>query len=81
MVTHIPFTKMHGAGNDFILIDNRQEFFSGDETELFRNLCRRHFGIGADGLLLIQFWHNGEFDVAFFNPDGKPAAMCGNGAR
>lgn len=81
MRRQIPFTKMHGAGNDFILIDNRQGIFTGNETGLFRNLCRRHFGIGADGLLLIQSWHNGEFEVAFFNPDGKPAAMCGNGAR
>jgi len=81
MTRQIPFIKMHGAGNDFIMIDNRPGYLSGSEDRLIRNLCQRHFGIGADGLMLLQFSEPDHFDLQYFNADGKPAAMCGNGAR
>ncbi len=77
----IAFQKIHGTGNDFILIDNRRHYFKGTEQELFARLCHRHFGIGADGLMLVEVGESGRFSLQFFNPDGKPAPMCGNGAR
>ncbi len=77
----IPFFKMHGAGNDFILIDNRDGRFSGTERELFAQWCRRPFGLGADGLLLIEPAGDVDFVLRYYNADGRPAAMCGNGAR
>jgi diaminopimelate epimerase len=75
------FTKMNGAGNDFILFDNR----TGD-IDLHRNqiaqLCDRHRGIGADGILLLEKPTNGaDFRMRYFNADGGEAEMCGNGAR
>ncbi len=81
MSRRIHFTKMHGTGNDFILIDNRSHFFTGEEHELFRKLCHRRFGIGADGLMLIDFSSPEFFELKYFNADGKTAEMCGNGAR
>ena len=81
MEDSIPFVKMHGAGNDFILIDNRFGFFEGTENAVFQDLCRRRFGIGADGLMLLNFQKSDHFSLLYFNADGKPAEMCGNGAR
>ena len=78
----IAFTKMNGAGNDFVLIDNRSESIrlSGDQVRL---LCDRQRGVGADGLLLLEPNLNGDADWRwqFFNSDGGSAEMCGNGAR
>jgi diaminopimelate epimerase len=81
MKREIPFFKFHGAGNDFILIDNRQEYFRGNENEIFQQLCSRRFGIGADGLMLLSFRECHTFRLQFFNADGKRGEMCGNGAR
>ncbi len=81
MKEQIDFTKMHGAGNDFILIDNRRRELDGSENKLFRNLCRRHTGVGADGLMLIDAISGDHFTLKYYNADGKPAEMCGNGAR
>ncbi|GAB4368171.1 MAG: diaminopimelate epimerase [Calditrichia bacterium] len=77
----ISFVKMQAAGNDFILIDNRHRHFTGSESEFFRNLCDRHFGIGADGLMLLDYKIPSRFHLLYLNSDGKPAEMCGNGAR
>jgi len=77
----IPFTKMHGAGNDFVLIDNRKNQIRPGENSLIKNLCDRHLGIGADGLMLIDFKDSAHFNLTYFNADGQPAEMCGNGAR
>ena len=77
----INFVKMHGAGNDFVLIDNRTGIFRGDETVLIQNICNRRFGIGSDGLILIEAGERTHFRMRFFNPDGSPADMCGNGSR
>jgi len=77
----VPFIKMHGTGNDFILIDNAPAYLSGSESELIRKLCQRHFGIGADGLMLLHVFPSGEVHLRYFNADGHEAEMCGNGAR
>ncbi len=77
----MPFVKMHGAGNDFIIVDNRPGYLSGTEHELIRQLCDRHTGIGADGLMLITPGKEQDFLLQYFNADGYPAAICGNGAR
>ena len=75
------FTKMNGAGNDFVLIDNR----SGDvrlTPEQIARICDRHRGIGADGILLLEKSRNGaDFRMRYYNADGGEAEMCGNGAR
>ncbi len=81
MAQKIPFTKMQGAGNDFILIDNRHNYFTGSESSLFAALCHRHYGIGGDGIMLINFDDPQNFELQYFNASGKPAEMCGNGAR
>lgn len=75
------FWKMHGAGNDFLLVDDRDlRFPAGDAAGLAR-LCDRHRGIGAEGVLLIQPSSAADFRMRFFNPDGTEADLCGNGAR
>lgn len=75
------FWKMHGAGNDFILFDDRSGRFPFADTALLRRLCGRHAGIGSEGLMLIQPSTRADFRMRFFNPDGTEANMCGNGAR
>ncbi|HWY40401.1 MAG TPA: diaminopimelate epimerase [Chthoniobacterales bacterium] len=75
------FTKMNGAGNDFVMIDNR----SGEvrlEPEQIVRICDRHRGVGADGILLLEKGSNGaDFRMRYYNRDGGEAEMCGNGAR
>lgn len=73
--------KMHGAGNDFILINNNPDYFSGNETVFIRHLCQRHLGIGADGFMLIKFDDHQSFHLRYFNANGEESTMCGNGAR
>ncbi len=78
----IPFTKMSGTGNDFIIIDHRQPFLAAvDLAELARLVCRHKFSAGADGLILIEEDESEDFRWQFFNADGSRAEMCGNGAR
>jgi diaminopimelate epimerase len=75
------FTKMNGAGNDFVLLDNRAGEIKLDRGEIVR-LCDRHRGIGADGVLLLEKPSNrADFRMRYFNADGGEAEMCGNGAR
>ncbi len=82
MKAQIPFKKMHGSGNDFILIDNRKHQIRPEESaRAAKRLCRRHFGIGADGLILIEDSRKADFRWNFFNADGSKADMCGNGGR
>ncbi len=78
----ISFTKMNGAGNDFILIDNRSLGLILQPQQVAK-LCDRHAGIGADGLMLLEENKNGSADWSwkFYNSDGSDAEMCGNGAR
>lgn len=73
------FIKMHGAGNDFVMIDARNQ--TADWADLAVKMCDRHFGIGSDGLLLIEPSNVAEFRFRMFNPDGSEAEMCGNGIR
>lgn len=80
----IRFTKMHGLGNDFILIDCREEPFSvaqGVIEDISKRLCDRRFGIGADQLLLLCPSGNADFRMRIFNADGSEVEMCGNGIR
>jgi len=75
------FTKMNGAGNDFILFDNRTGHINLDRNQIAR-LCDRHRGIGADGILFLEKPTNrADFRMRYFNADGGEAEMCGNGAR
>lgn len=76
----ISFEKFHGTGNDFVIIDNRSNALSDDNVDLFRKMCHRHFGIGADGLMLIQDVKDADFEMVFYNPDGSKS-LCGNGSR
>lgn len=75
------FWKMHGAGNDFIIVDDQKNKFPAKNTNLISYICQRHTGIGSDGLILIQLSDIAEFKMVFFNPNGMEAEMCGNGAR
>lgn len=79
----IPFTKMSGAGNDFILIDHRTPFLASIEAmQVFaRAVCEHKFSVGADGLILIENAADADFRWQFINADGSIAEMCGNGAR
>lgn len=78
---HIAFWKMHGAGNDFILIDDRAERFSFPEAAWLKGLCSRRTGVGAEGVIMIQPSKTEDFRMRVFNPDGTEVSMCGNGAR
>lgn len=76
----IEFYKYQGTGNDFIIIDNRSNTIQLSEEQINR-LCNRNFGIGADGLMLLQLKDGYDFEMVYFNADGKPSTMCGNGGR
>jgi diaminopimelate epimerase len=77
----IRFAKLSGAGNDFIVIDNRRKILTAPPARLARAFCRAKTGIGADGLLLLERSKRARFKMRIFNPDGSEAEMCGNGAR
>jgi len=78
----IPFLKMSGSGNDFILIDHREPFLQEDHLKNFiRKVCRRRISVGADGLILIERSQKADFKWRFYNADGSEAEMCGNGGR
>ncbi|MDP2424601.1 MAG: diaminopimelate epimerase [Bacteroidales bacterium] len=74
------FEKFQGAGNDFVIIDNRSLAFNADD-KLISRICNRHFGIGADGLLLVEPSEKHDFSMRYYNADGFEATFCGNGGR
>src|SRR5436309_9901748 len=75
------FAKMNGAGNDFVLLDNREGDIRLDAAQITR-ICDRHRGVGADGVLVLEPASNGaDFRMRYYNRDGGEAEMCGNGAR
>lgn len=78
---NIEFYKYQGTGNDFILLDNREKMYDALSTEQVKWLCDRHFGIGADGLMLLNIKEGYDFEMIYFNSDGNPGSMCGNGGR
>ncbi len=77
----LDFYKYHGTGNDFILIDNRDDFFPKKDAKLISQLCDRRLGIGSDGLLLLENHVSLDFTMTYFNADGRLGSMCGNGGR
>jgi len=78
---NITFNKYQGAGNDFIIIDNRNGKLNPSDSKLINKLCDRRFGIGADGLILISKDSQSDFEMKYFNSDGYIGSMCGNGGR
>jgi diaminopimelate epimerase len=77
----IKFDKYQGAGNDFVLLDNREKNYDKITSEQVKKICDRHFGIGADGLMLLNKKDDFDFEMIYYNADGNVGSMCGNGGR
>ncbi len=75
------FYKIHGTGNDFIMVDNRDSVFPDESVSFIKKICRPHTGISAEGLLLLENSAVADFKMRYFNSDGKESEMCVNGSR
>ena len=75
------FYKMDGAGNDFVVVDNREGRYNPGREEIAR-ICHRRFGVGADGLMTLEAGEEGfDFEMKYYNSDGRLGSVCGNGGR
>jgi diaminopimelate epimerase len=77
----INFYKYQGAGNDFILVDNRHNAIDHSRPGLISRICDRRFGVGGDGMMFLQNIEAHDFEMVYYNADGQPSSMCGNGGR
>jgi len=79
MLVH--FSKYHGTGNDFVIVDGRELDLAVFDQNLIQQLCHRRYGIGADGLIILESSEGYDFSMRYFNADGREGSMCGNGGR
>ena len=77
----IKFEKYQGAGNDFIILDNRNSLYSHLNSEQIKRICNRNIGVGSDGLILLESSSESDFEMKYFNSDGNLSSLCGNGGR
>jgi diaminopimelate epimerase len=77
----VEFYKYQGTGNDFIILDNRDKKYNNIDVAQIQHLCNRRFGVGADGLMLLNLNAGYDFEMKYYNADGRESSMCGNGGR
>jgi diaminopimelate epimerase len=78
---HVEFFKYQGTGNDFVILDNRKGRYTNITTAQVKFICDRRFGIGADGLMMLNARNEYDFEMKYYNADGRESSMCGNGGR